>query len=119
MTSHAAQGRTANDVVAVMDLKERGLTSQVGFYVSISRSADTLALVVDDKERVLNTLQRQTGLKASAMETEGRMRDLTDLGTHQGTGTTSNLSVPASAAEQRNEATGNEQDSPLDQDLSL
>jgi ATP-dependent exoDNAse (exonuclease V) alpha subunit len=119
MTSHAAQGRTANHVVAVMDSKERALTSQVAFYVSISRSADTLALVVDDKERVLTTLQRQTGLKASAMETEGRMEDLYDAGT-SGNQDDLNLKTKDEAEIEPHERAGeNSTDLSLDRDLSV
>ncbi len=79
ITSHASQGKTANDVVAVLDSSDRMLTSQVGFYVSISRSADTLALVVDDKEKVTDALNRNTGLKASALDAVERIESMTGL----------------------------------------
>lgn len=79
ITSHASQGKTANDVVAVLDSSDRMLTSQVGFYVSVSRSADTLALIVDDKEKVADSLNRNAGLKSSALDTVNRIEDLTGL----------------------------------------
>jgi conjugative relaxase-like TrwC/TraI family protein len=119
MTSHAAQGRTANDVVAIMDSKERALTSQIGFYVSISRSADTLALVVDDKERVLNTLQRQTGLKASAMETEGRMENLTRLDVNERPEDKSSNNACEPDIHRTNHAAQDAMAPSLDRDLSL
>ena len=79
ITSHAAQGKTASDVVAVIDSRERMLTSQVGFYVSVSRSADTLSSIVDDKAKVLGALQRHTGMKSSAIEAAHRMEAITGL----------------------------------------
>ena len=79
ITSHAAQGKTAQDVVAVIDSRERMLTSQVGFYVSVSRSADTLATIVDDKAKVLGALQRHTGMKSSALDALQRMEAITGL----------------------------------------
>ncbi|MEM9838023.1 MAG: MobF family relaxase [Pseudomonadota bacterium] len=79
VTSHASQGQTAKDVIAVVDSSERQLTNQAAFYVGISRSADTLALVVDDKERVMDTLHRNTGLKSSSTEAAARMESLTNL----------------------------------------
>lgn len=79
ITSHAAQGKTASDVVAVIDSREHMLTSQVGFYVSVSRSADTLGTIVDDKAKVLSALERHTGLKSSALDAVHRMGAISGL----------------------------------------
>ncbi len=79
ITSHASQGKTAQDVISVVDSKERMLTNQTGFYVSISRSADTLALIVDDKARVMETLLRNSGMKSSALEALERIESFTGL----------------------------------------
>lgn len=79
VTSHASQGQTAKEVITVIDSSERALTSQTAFYVGISRSADTLAVVVDDKQRTLDALHRNTGLKSSAIEADARMEALTGL----------------------------------------
>ncbi|MEL7322607.1 MAG: MobF family relaxase [Pseudomonadota bacterium] len=79
ITSHASQGKTAADVIAVVDSSDRMLTSQVGFYVSVSRSADTLALIVDDKDRVAEALYRNSGIKSSALEAIERIETMTGL----------------------------------------
>jgi ATP-dependent exoDNAse (exonuclease V) alpha subunit len=79
VTSHASQGQTAKDVITVIDSSERQLTSQTAFYVGTSRSADTLSVIVDDKQRTLDALHRNTGLKTSAIEASARMEELTGL----------------------------------------
>ncbi|MEM9375195.1 MAG: MobF family relaxase [Pseudomonadota bacterium] len=79
ITSHASQGKTAQDVISVVDSKERMLTNQTGFYVSISRSADSLALIVDDKAKVMETLLRNSGMKSSALEALERIESFTGL----------------------------------------
>ncbi|NNU17507.1 relaxase domain-containing protein [Parvularcula sp. ZS-1/3] len=79
VTSHASQGQTAKDVITVIDSSERQLTSQTAFYVGISRSADTVSVIVDDKQRTLDALHRNTGLKTSAIEASARMEELTGL----------------------------------------
>ena len=79
VNSHAGQGKTASDVITVQDSREKMLASQVGFYVDISRSADRLEVVTDDAERLTGALERNTGLKSSALETAARMEAMTGL----------------------------------------
>lgn len=137
ITSHAAQGKTASDVVAVIDSRERMLTSQVGFYVSVSRSAERLATVVDDKSKVLSVLQRHTGLKSSALDAVQRMESITNLGEpplagHDASDSTSREGIgaerePASTSSGRDsscdeQSQGAEKDmeiEPTDMDISL
>lgn len=79
ITSHASQGKTASHVIAAIDSTERNLASQTAFYVSISRSAEFLAVVVDDKGKALGALLRNAGLKSSALEAKARIEAVTGL----------------------------------------
>lgn len=135
ITSHAAQGKTADDVISVMDSKDRALTSQTGFYVSISRSADTMALIVDDKSRVMNALLRNSGIKSSALDTKARIEALTgldkdpvDAGDDRGMGDTDAAPdkpgiEPLTGEPERSgsddKAPGMDDDMPLDRDMEM
>jgi len=79
VNSHAGQGRTAEAVITVQDSREKLLASQVGFYVDISRSADRLEVITDNAGRLTETLERNTGLKSSALDASSRMETLTGL----------------------------------------
>ncbi|MEM7741066.1 MAG: MobF family relaxase [Pseudomonadota bacterium] len=79
ITSHASQGQTTEHVVTAIDSREHQLTNQAGFYVSISRSADTLSIVTDNKDRTLKLLERETGTKTSALDARDQLTDITGL----------------------------------------
>ena len=71
VTVYSAQGKTANNVIAVADSSEKFLTTQPTFYVEISRAKDEAVLLVDDKEKVADRLSEATGDRISAMESQG------------------------------------------------
>jgi len=79
ITSPAAQGRTAPDVIAVIDAREKSLSSQPSFYVGISRSADTLTVVTDDRAKTTSALQRNAGIKTSAIDATRDIDEVTGL----------------------------------------
>lgn len=79
ITSHAAQGKTAQNVVTLQDSREKLLTSQVGFYTDVSRSADNLAVITNDKQGLQNQLLLNTGLNVSALDTAKKIGEISGL----------------------------------------
>lgn len=84
VTAHAAQGRTYDGVIGVIESSHKHLTNQKLFYVTISRARHTATLVTDDKAKLQETLLKSTGELVSAME-------------HQGVGYTEQKPVKASS----------------------
>ena len=68
-TVHAAQGRTARSVIAV--LGAAGLTDQTMLYVEMSRACDEFVLLTDDREALAEVLVHRPGLEESALEAIG------------------------------------------------
>ena len=68
-TVHAAQGRTARSVIAV--LGAAGLTDQTMLYVEMSRAADEFVLLTDDRAALAEVLVHRPGLEESALEAIG------------------------------------------------
>ena len=68
-TVHAAQGRTARSVIAV--LGSAGLTDQTMLYVEMSRASDEFVLLTDDREALAEVLLHRPGLEESALEAIG------------------------------------------------
>ena len=68
-TVHAAQGRTARSVIAV--LAAAGLTDQTMLYVEMSRASDEFLLLTDDREALAEVLVHRPGLEESALEAIG------------------------------------------------
>ena len=67
-TVHAFQGRTVDNVIAVMEAKHPKLSTQKSFYVEISRARHNAELVTDDAKALRETLETATGERVSALE---------------------------------------------------
>ncbi|MXW92151.1 MAG: relaxase domain-containing protein [Rhodospirillaceae bacterium] len=67
-TVHAFQGRTVDNVIAVMEAKHPKLSTQKSFYVEISRARHSAELVTDDAKMLRETLEAATGERVSALE---------------------------------------------------
>ena len=67
-TAYSAQGKTANNVIAVLESYRKNLTNQQTFYVEISRAKNQAFLITDNKERLQQTLEKQTGEKISIVD---------------------------------------------------
>ena len=67
-TVHAFQGRTVDNVIAVMEAKHPKLSTQKSFYVEISRARHSAELVTDDAKELRETLEAATGERVSALE---------------------------------------------------
>ena len=67
-TVHAFQGRTVDNVIAVMEAKHPKLSTQKSLYVEISRARHNAELVTDDVKALRETLEAATGERVSALE---------------------------------------------------
>ena len=67
-TVHAFQGRTVDNVIAVMEARHPKLSTQKSFYVEISRARHSAELVTDDAKALRETLEAATGERVSALE---------------------------------------------------
>ena len=67
-TVHAFQGRTVDDVIAVMEANHPHLTTRKSFYVEISRARHRAELVTDDAKALREQLESATGERVSALE---------------------------------------------------
>ena len=67
-TVHAFQGRTVDNVIAVMEANHPHLTTQKSFYVEISRARHRAELVTDDAKALCDRLETATGERVSALE---------------------------------------------------
>lgn len=67
-TAYSAQGKTANNVIAVLESYRKNLTNRQTFYVEISRAKHQAFLITDNKEKLQQTLQNQTGEKISIID---------------------------------------------------
>ena len=65
---HAFQGRTVDNVIAVMEANHPHLTTQKSFYVEISRARYRAELVTDDARALRERLETATGERVSALE---------------------------------------------------
>lgn len=70
-TVHSFQGRTVDNVIAVLDSNHGELTNQKTFYVEISRARESAILITDDKEQLAVTLEHNTGERISGLESIG------------------------------------------------
>ena len=68
---HAFQGRTVDNVIAVMEANHPHLTTQKSFYVEISRARHRAELVTDDANALRERLETATGERVSALEGVG------------------------------------------------
>ena len=74
-TVHAFQGRTVDNVIAVMEANHPHLTTQKSFYVEISRARHRAELVTDDAKALCERLETATGERVSALEAVAAERE--------------------------------------------
>ncbi len=67
-TVHAFQGRTVDNVIAVMEANHPHLTTQKSFYVEISRARHRAELVTDDRKALGEHLETATGERVAALD---------------------------------------------------
>lgn len=72
ITAHAAQGRTYQNVIGVIESEHVHLTHQKMFYVTVSRAKENAFLVTDNKEALSETLSTQHGETLSALEHQSK-----------------------------------------------
>ena len=84
LNAHMAQGLTSDRGIAVMDSRECNLSNQQNFLVTITRLRDGLTLYVNNASRLEAAVERNTGMKRSALETVGLLRDAAAAGHAKG-----------------------------------
>ncbi|WP_397586560.1 MobF family relaxase [Sphingobium fuliginis] len=80
LNAHMAQGLTSDRGIAVMDSRERNLANQQTFLVTVTRLRDGLTLYVDNAGKLEAAVERNTGMKRSALETVDLLRDAASKG---------------------------------------
>jgi len=80
LNAHMAQGLTSDRGIAVMDSRERNLSNQQTFLVTITRLRDGLTLFVDSGNKLEAAIERNPGMKRSALETVDLLRDAAATG---------------------------------------
>ena len=81
LNAHMAQGLTSDRGIAVMDSREKNLSNQQTFLVTVTRLRDGLTLYVDNARKLEATVERNTGMKRSALETTKMLGDAAARGT--------------------------------------
>nr|WP_254894954.1 hypothetical protein [Novosphingobium sp. B1] len=94
LNAHMAQGLTSDRGIAVMDSRERNLSNQQMFLVTITRLRDGLTLYVNNASRLEAAVERNTGMKRSALEVAGLLSDAAAAGQAKG-------QVPVAAPEKQ------------------
>ncbi|GGO93878.1 MobF family relaxase [Stakelama pacifica] len=84
LNAHMAQGLTSDRGIAVMDSRERNLANQQTFLVTITRLRDGLTLFVDNVGKLEAAVERNPGMKRSALETVNQLRDAAAMGQAKG-----------------------------------
>ena len=84
LNAHMAQGLTSDRGIAVMDSRERNLANQQTFLVTITRLRDGLTLFVDNAGKLEASVDRNPGMKRSALETVDQLRDAAAMGQAKG-----------------------------------
>lgn len=84
LNAHMAQGLTSDRGIAVMDSRERNLANQQTFLVTITRLRDGLTLFVDNADKLEAAVERNPGMKRSALETVNKLRDAAAAGQAKG-----------------------------------
>ena len=80
LNAHMAQGLTSDRGIAVMDSRERNLSNQQTFLVTVTRLRDHLTLVVDSSDKLGAAIARNKGEKASAIEVTARLKSAAEKG---------------------------------------
>ena len=70
-TVHAAQGMTCDRAIAVIDSDHGALTDQATFYVELTRARDSVVVLTDDRETLIETLETASGEELSALKAIG------------------------------------------------
>ncbi|NRD91058.1 hypothetical protein C8024_18795 [Sphingopyxis sp. BSNA05] len=73
LNAHMAQGLTSDRGIAVMDSRERNLSNKQTFLVTITRLRDGLTLIVDNREKLETAVEKNEGVKTSALEVTKRL----------------------------------------------
>jgi conjugative relaxase-like TrwC/TraI family protein len=94
VTSHAAQGKTVDEVLVVASSQSFGAVSQEQFYVSISRARERARVFTDDAE-LLGRRVEDTHTRKAAVELEG-LRDALKRAGYTRTQTTAQTMRPDS-----------------------
>lgn len=84
LNAHMAQGLTSDRGIAVMDSRERNLSNQQTFLVTITRLRDGLTLFVNNAARLEAAVGRNSGMKRSALEITGMLRAAAAIGLAKG-----------------------------------
>lgn len=84
LNAHMAQGLTSDRGIAVMDSRERNLANQQTFLVTITRLRDGLTLFVDNAGKLEAAVERNPGMKRSALETVNQLSDAAATGQAKG-----------------------------------
>ncbi|WP_420607440.1 MobF family relaxase [Novosphingopyxis sp.] len=84
LNAHMAQGLTSDRGIAVMDSREKNLSNQQTFLVTVTRLRDRLTLVIDNVGKLQSAIARNPGSKSSAIEITGRLRDAAAKGLSKG-----------------------------------
>ena len=69
-----AQGLTSDRGIAVMDSRERNLSNQKTFLVTVTRLRDHLTLVLDNTQKLTAAVAHNKGEKASGLEVTSRLQ---------------------------------------------
>jgi len=84
LNAHMAQGLTSDRGIAVMDSRERNLSNQQTFLVTITRLRDGLTLYVDHSAKLEAAIERNPGMKRSALETTDLLKSAAATGLAKG-----------------------------------
>ncbi|EQD66114.1 TraI, partial [mine drainage metagenome] len=68
LTTHQAQGQEYAHAIAHAESSRENLTSLASLYVTLSRAKDGALVITDNKEKLVATLEANTGRKATALE---------------------------------------------------
>lgn len=74
LNAHMAQGLTSDRGIAAMNSRERNLSNQKAFLVTVTRLRDHLTLVLDNSQRLGASVARNKGEKSSALEVTERLK---------------------------------------------
>jgi len=70
MTADQAQGKTSDVSIGVIRSGQENLANLARLYVIISRARDTGVIITDDAQKLSQTLEKNTGPRQQALETE-------------------------------------------------
>lgn len=70
-TVYAAQGKTKDIVLAHLESFRENLTNQPAFLVALTRAVNEFKIYTDDADKLLSSVQKNTGMKLSSLEVIG------------------------------------------------